>query len=770
MPTGPTTGYLYLVDDGGDGGYAAGSPMLLSSGGTLQNSQCSINTAGSSASASGNTLTLNLAMTFKAGFAGNQVFLSRGEKRRHGELRVAGGWVGHRAVKSEPTGRVGLFLRTRTVIAFSPIFLSFALFCGLARAGVTLSASPSPATFGSPMTLTATVTPSSATGKVTFYDGGVVLGTASLSGGTATLVVPLNTSGTRSLVARYLGDSNNSTALSAVFSEAVKSVPASGFTPTNINFGVPIQDFAIGDFNGDGKVDVAFAGNGNFISVALGNGDGTFGSPILTAVNVAGPLRSIVAGDFNGDGKLDVAVGNGLVNYGNSVNSVEVLLGNGDGTFRSQSTYTTNDGSMVVADFNRDGIPDIVIVHPQTFGIFLGKGDGTFTGPVEYSAGGTPSTVAVGDVNGDGVPDLVTIVPTADTQGSVIVVLIGNGDGTFSAPNSYTLYSSVPIEEFDSAILLEDLNGDGNLDLAIEAAFTQGVWVCLGNGNGTFASPVQFNAAGQDEGYGAGIAAVDVNGDQKIDLVTALKLHTAISNTLTSELQTYYGHSDGTFQLGGILAPPATFLLNKLVAADFNGDGRVDLMSWGYDGSNNPVLKLFTGAIIPDITVSATHNGNVTPGQLGAVFSVVLSNAAGAAATTGTVTVTYGVNGLLNFISMSGTGWSCSNSAPTCTRSDSLVPGSSYPPITVIANVQATAPAPTLTYNLVTVTGGGSQIAEGTDPMNIVPLSPGCSYSLNQSSSSPSGNATPTSVAVTAISGGNCPTAPIASVSAEAAQ
>jgi hypothetical protein len=74
VPTGATTVYLYLVDDGGDGGYAAGSPMLLSSGGTLQNSQCSISTAGSSASASGNTLNLNLVIAFKAGFAGNQVF------------------------------------------------------------------------------------------------------------------------------------------------------------------------------------------------------------------------------------------------------------------------------------------------------------------------------------------------------------------------------------------------------------------------------------------------------------------------------------------------------------------------------------------------------------------------------------------------------------------------------------------------------------------------------------------------------------------------
>ena len=603
------------------------------------------------------------------------------------------------------------------------------------------------------MSLTATVSPSTATGKVTFYDGAIVLGTATLSGGTATLMVPLNATGTRSLVARYLGDTHNSAAVSTVFPETVNSVPSFGFIPTNINFGAPIEDFAIGDFNGDGRMDVAFAGNGNFISVALGNGDGTFASPILTAVNVSGPLRSIVAGDFNGDGKLDVAVGNGLVNYGSSVNSVEILLGNGDGTFGSQSTYATNDGPMVVADFNLDGIPDVVIVHSQSFGIFLGKGDGTFTGPVEYNAGGIPSTVAVGDVNGDGIPDLVTIVPTADTQGSLIAVLIGNGDGTFSTPNTYTLYANLGMEEFDSAILLEDLNGDGSLDLAIESAFTDGVWVCFGHGNGTFAAPVQFNAAGQDEGYGVGIAAVDVNGDQKMDLVTALKLHSALGTGLDYELQTYYGTGNGAFQLGGILAPPLTHILSKLVPADFNGDGRVDLMTWGYDWNSNPILKLFSAAVIPEIRVSATHSGNVTPGQKAAVFSVVVSNAAGSAATAGTVTVTYEINGLMNFDSMSGTGWTCSNSGPTCSRGDSLAPGSSYPPITVTLDVQSTAPAPTLTYNWVVVTGGGSEIAEGTDPVNIVPLSSGCSYSINPSGFSPSGDASASSVAVTTSSG-----------------
>ncbi len=92
VPTTPTNGYLYLVDDAGDGGYAPGSPIGLSSGGTLQNSQCSINTAGSSALGSGNTLTLNLAITFKAGFAGNQVFFmaARNNSTGNSDWQAAG--------------------------------------------------------------------------------------------------------------------------------------------------------------------------------------------------------------------------------------------------------------------------------------------------------------------------------------------------------------------------------------------------------------------------------------------------------------------------------------------------------------------------------------------------------------------------------------------------------------------------------------------------------------------------------------------------------
>ncbi len=592
------------------------------------------------------------------------------------------------------------------------LFLLIAIVIGwsaLARAGVTLAASPTPVTFGATATLTATVTPSSATGKVTFYDGAVVLGTAPVSGGTATLRVLMNATGSRSLTARYLGDSNNPPAVSSVVAETVKSVQAFGFIPSNMNLGVGIADFVVADFNGDGKADIAVAPFGNLIAVSLGNGDGTFQTPISTLGGVEGQFSTIVAGDFNGDGKVDVAVGN------HALGNLSVFLGNGDGTFGAATTYPVVVGPMAVADFNLDGIPDLVVADfsNEQMTILIGNGDGTFKNPVSYGAEGTPSAVTVGDVNGDGKPDLVTIVPTADTEGSLIAVLIGNGDGTFATARTYTLYPVLGGEEFDSALLLADFNGDGKLDLAVAADFADGVWVCLGNGDGTFSGPVQFNAAGPDEGFGVGIAAVDVNGDGKLDLVADFELHTFLSNVQGNELQTYSGNGDGTFQLVGILAPTQTHLLNKLVPADFNGDGRVDLMTWGFDGNSNVILKLFSGSVIPQLEVSATHSGNLTPGETGVIFTTVVRDAAGAPATSGTVAVNY-LSGCCTIDSMSGTGWICTTSTATCTRSDSLSGGASYPPITITGHVSLALPAPTLAQNSVIVTTN-SQIAEAED-------------------------------------------------------
>ena len=176
---------------------------------------------------------------------------------------------------------------------------------------VALVSSANPAVFGAPVTLTATVSPPSATGKVTFYNGVSILGTATLSGGTAALATVLNVTGNRVLSARYLGDGENPPALSPPITVAVNSVPAFGFTSSTLDVGISVFDAAAGDFNNDGRPDIVAVGSSNFVKVALGNGDGTFGTPVSTLLPTGSTILSLVAiGDFNQDGNQDIAVAN----------------------------------------------------------------------------------------------------------------------------------------------------------------------------------------------------------------------------------------------------------------------------------------------------------------------------------------------------------------------------------------------------------------------------------------------------------------------------
>ena len=210
----------------------------------------------------------------------------------------------------------------------------------------------------------------------------------------------------------------------------------------------------MGDFNGDGKLDLAVGNaNDNNLSVLLGNGDGT----LQTAVNyaVGATPAFVVAGDFNGDGVLDLAVVN------SASNNISVLLGNGDGTFQAAVNYSVEGtpSAMATGDFNGDGRLDLVALNSgsNNLSVLLGNGDGSFQSAVNYGAGANPSSLALGDLNGDGKLDLAV----ANSGDNTVTTLLGNGDGTFQTAVPYGVGHS------PSSVLVGDFGGDGRADLAV---------------------------------------------------------------------------------------------------------------------------------------------------------------------------------------------------------------------------------------------------------------------------------------------------------------
>jgi len=221
---------------------------------------------------------------------------------------------------------------------------------------------------------------------------------------------------------------------------------------------------AIGDFNGDGKMDLAVTDYWNYaVDVFLGNGDGTFQSPVSYSPGGAQPAQ-VIAADVNRDGHTDLVVLN-TCNYSNCWSGViGVLLGNGDGTFQpAQSSDTDGDWNYgsAVADLNGDGIPDVVVTEYYFGGleVLLGNGDGSFQTVVGYPSTNDWGTagIVVADVNGDGKPDLVATIPNP----GLIDVFLGNGDGTFQPPTPL----SSPM--WASSLAVADLDGNGHPDLVI---------------------------------------------------------------------------------------------------------------------------------------------------------------------------------------------------------------------------------------------------------------------------------------------------------------
>ena len=249
--------------------------------------------------------------------------------------------------------------------------------------------------------------------------------------------------------------------------------------------------FAVGDFNGDHKDDLAanaqVSPSGCEVYLYLSNGEGTFfQAPRRFKAGDGYEFSSIVAGDFNNDGKLDLAVL--CVNLHNGVGSIAVLLGDGKGEFEPPIFYRFKNlsldavpSALAVGDFNHDKKLDLAVAFSNyspnknsDVQVLLGNGDGTFRKGVRATAGRNPVDIAAADFNGDGKLDLVVSSLSVDTSPDSISVLLGNGDGTFQRPARFLVRGIQPLH-----LTVADFNGDGKPDVATVNMASDSVSVLL---------------------------------------------------------------------------------------------------------------------------------------------------------------------------------------------------------------------------------------------------------------------------------------------------
>jgi hypothetical protein len=373
-----------------------------------------------------------------------------------------------------------------------------------------------------------------------------------------------------------LGASPSSTAVSILLGNGNGTFQPQKITPVSTSVALG-AGFVAGDFNHDGKLDLAtpIAGPqvGVFsVAVLPGKGDGTFGTPIDSSLT--SQPSSIQSADFNGDGKIDLLV----FSVGFSV-----LLGNGDGTFQpplNSSTAVDNFGaifSVAIGDFNRDGRPDAVLCVGETeMWVLLGNGDGTFQAPVKITLPNVASLLTSVDLDSDGNLDLVV----TDGLTGVVQTMLGHGDGTFSPGSSYA-------GTYFGAAVTGDFDKDGVPDLALagqstsSATVAAGVSVALGNGDGTFVVATPHTIPLDSLSRFASVLSGDFDGDGLSDLAGLFFTPTSTGPGMPSGVAVVLNSSTGlqTTKVTNLTFPPVDDVSPgySAVAGDFNGDGKLDL-------------------------------------------------------------------------------------------------------------------------------------------------------------------------------------------------
>jgi uncharacterized repeat protein (TIGR01451 family) len=410
-------------------------------------------------------------------------------------------------------------------------------------------------------------------------------------------------------------------------------------SPVSHSTGMLPYDIVAADFNGDGKVDLAVANSGGAnISILLGKGDGTFESAVNYDAGAPNPAF-LAKGDFDNDGKTDLAAQN-------STGIVSILLGKGDGSFQAPKALTGTFGPIVVADFNLDGLSDLAFVgtDPATnvsaINILLGNGDGSFQPPAQTSA--SPGSLVTADFNHDGKPDL------AVSRGSISIFL-GQGDGSFLPGPSLTVQEITSAKStLVSAVVPSDINNDGLSDVVVSAdgwnaVCTSGVCVpaitdekisCfLQNNDGSFQSEriiaqsrlfiTSSKFATLRGNRFSGLLVGDVNGDDVPDVAYRNSYSNGSQGSVS--LETRLGRGDGTFSPAiPVSVDPGTLIrvggtLAKM--ADLNGDQLSDVVAFG---STDDITVLLNTSPASGADLSIVH-ASASPESVGIGMNLTYS-------------------------------------------------------------------------------------------------------------------------------------------------
>jgi len=305
------------------------------------------------------------------------------------------------------------------------------------------------------------------------------------------------------------------------------------------------------------------------VSVSVGNalmgvtGDGTFAAQITFALAGAGRMMN---GDMNGDGKEDLVV--------LSSNQPQVLIGNGDGTFKAPVSYAggTTSANISLADLDANNTLDMIISDVNAVYILAGNGDGTFRARRSYAGPTNGLGIQVGDVNKDGRVDMLVSDGTGSLDGgSSTYLMLGNGDGSFKAQTTFTLPG------FSGASVLSDFNNDGNLDFfTLDGEYFK-AHVFLGNGDGSFKARSTYSEAGTSSPIFA-----DFNGDGHGDIAAG------DNAPGSNNIKILFGNGDGSFRASiTYFSGPQPFNFHT---SDLDGDGDMDFVAANSGNSTTSVL------------------------------------------------------------------------------------------------------------------------------------------------------------------------------------